>query len=597
MKRIYNALIGLAILCMASQLFAGIKGGGVSGQGTAEYIPKWNTSKELTDSAVTETGLIHSSLRVSDVVTGVWDDFGEVWLYEVYVSNAGSDETGDGTVGNPYATLQKAINETPKHVDVPHYYINVVAGTYSKTAAYTPTDPSTSCIAYLDGFYGEGTINISVSDSATLRIQGDWDTTYGGSVFSIHNTSCKVNVTGGVHSVAFTDVATAGHPIIFSVSNSKKVRIMSATFEDNCTYDTSKYSYAIQYYDSQIQLLTTVYTAGKECFRVFRELSGISTVFTDGGVTGGTGAEFYEITGAYKTIGSYNYHVLDGGLYLDDTASSETGIVTNEQLELLNTYTQTEEDLASAVSLKHSGSHTGTAGKAAMFTSENVLGDATNTDTEIAAAVSASHAAVTAGTGISLDGQEVSATLGTDVAYSEIEAATLVTEGEGIASNDNDTTIPTNAAVKDYADTNDANTTYSAGTGITLDGTTFSADVGIFRQVLSASTASDTVLYLLDGARTTFYDLTLTGDTQAETVTFNATKEPQDGDNLIIRVKASSAPYTLSLLEGGDNTFKYGVSVTSDDLTQTDTDAVDYVGCQWFDTLKKWIVLAISKGF
>ena len=32
--------------------------------------------------------------------------------------------------------------------------------------------------------------------------------------------------------------------------------------------------------------------------------------------------------------------------------------------------------------------------------------------------------------------------------------STLVTESEGIASNDNDTTIPTSAAVKDYIDTN-----------------------------------------------------------------------------------------------------------------------------------------------
>lgn len=40
----------------------------------------------------------------------------------------------------------------------------------------------------------------------------------------------------------------------------------------------------------------------------------------------------------------------------------------------------------------------------------------------------------------------------------EIKAATLVIESEGIAANDNDTTIPTSAAVKDYVDTNDADT-------------------------------------------------------------------------------------------------------------------------------------------
>ena len=39
-----------------------------------------------------------------------------------------------------------------------------------------------------------------------------------------------------------------------------------------------------------------------------------------------------------------------------------------------------------------------------------------------------------------------------NVTTSEFAAATLVTEAEGISSNDNDTTIPTSAAVKDYVD-------------------------------------------------------------------------------------------------------------------------------------------------
>ena len=40
----------------------------------------------------------------------------------------------------------------------------------------------------------------------------------------------------------------------------------------------------------------------------------------------------------------------------------------------------------------------------------------------------------------------------TGLTTSEIAASTLVIESEGIASNDNDTTIPTSAAVKDYVD-------------------------------------------------------------------------------------------------------------------------------------------------
>src|SRR5210317_740419 len=39
------------------------------------------------------------------------------------------------------------------------------------------------------------------------------------------------------------------------------------------------------------------------------------------------------------------------------------------------------------------------------------------------------------------------------VTIDKINDSTLVTESEGISSNDNDTTIPTSAAVKDYVDT------------------------------------------------------------------------------------------------------------------------------------------------
>ena len=43
-----------------------------------------------------------------------------------------------------------------------------------------------------------------------------------------------------------------------------------------------------------------------------------------------------------------------------------------------------------------------------------------------------------------------------EITTSEFAASTLVIESEGIASNDNDTTIPTSAAVRDYVDTQDA---------------------------------------------------------------------------------------------------------------------------------------------
>lgn len=56
---------------------------------------------------------------------------------------------------------------------------------------------------------------------------------------------------------------------------------------------------------------------------------------------------------------------------------------------------------------------------------------------------------LTPSTGLSVSGTNIAVS---GITTSEISAATLVTESEGIGSNDNDTTLPTSAAVKDYVD-------------------------------------------------------------------------------------------------------------------------------------------------
>ena len=54
------------------------------------------------------------------------------------------------------------------------------------------------------------------------------------------------------------------------------------------------------------------------------------------------------------------------------------------------------------------------------------------------------------------DGDPYDLTFTVQVTASEIAAGTLVTESESISSNDNDTTIPTSAAVKDFVENNSA---------------------------------------------------------------------------------------------------------------------------------------------
>jgi hypothetical protein len=55
------------------------------------------------------------------------------WTYganvNLYVSNTGSDETGNGSSGNPYQTIARALRDVPMFVSH-HYVINLAAGTY-----------------------------------------------------------------------------------------------------------------------------------------------------------------------------------------------------------------------------------------------------------------------------------------------------------------------------------------------------------------------------------------------------------------------------------------------------------------------------------
>ena len=82
-------------------------------------------------------------------------------------------------------------------------------------------------------------------------------------------------------------------------------------------------------------------------------------------------------------------------------------------------------------------------------------------------------------TGITATYQDGDGTIDLEVSIStsEIAADTLVTESEGIGNNDNDTTIPTSAAVKDYVDNNTPASTVDisgdTGTASVSTGATF----------------------------------------------------------------------------------------------------------------------------
>ena len=76
---------------------------------------------------------------------------------------------------------------------------------------------------------------------------------------------------------------------------------------------------------------------------------------------------------------------------------------------------------------------------------------------------------------ITKDGIDVTGTVEAD-AFSGTGTTAITDFITDVSTSNNDTTVPTTAAVKSYVDNNDGDTTYTGGTGLTLDGTTFNVD-------------------------------------------------------------------------------------------------------------------------
>ena len=74
----------------------------------------------------------------------------------VYVSSAGSDNIGDGTEANPYATINKALATIPRNLNGFTATINVAAGTYAESV--------------LVANFGNGTVRITGVEGAVVTV-------------------------------------------------------------------------------------------------------------------------------------------------------------------------------------------------------------------------------------------------------------------------------------------------------------------------------------------------------------------------------------------------------------------------------------------
>lgn len=178
-----------------------------------------------------------------------------------------------------------------------------------------------------------------------------------------------------------------------------------------------------------------------------------------------------------------------------------------------------------------------------------------------------------------------------NVTTSEFAAATLVTEAEGISSNDNDTTIPTSAAVKSYADS--LLTSGTVGPTATTSGTSFDFTVPstctrIVVQFFGVSlSGTDDILVRLGdagGIETTGYysgSRDITPVTNGLIVFVGGSSRTATGHMDIVRVGSTNqwssihsvSMSTISCSGGGSKTLSD--SITTVRVTRSGTDTFD----------------------
>ncbi|MFA6006094.1 MAG: hypothetical protein WC775_06475 [Patescibacteria group bacterium] len=395
LKKMLSLLpLAFFILFASGNLCAGIKGGGgAAGSGTTGNAAIWATATTLTDTDVNETEL----LNLRTITNTIGTEFGQKtfddvvtgeWLYDVCVNgDTGSDTAGDGSWASPFKTIQYAIDLLPKNVDTNYFYLNVGDGTYSIAPYYTDLTDYNTVLVSLTGFHGKGKILLNFTAGAILKLTGAHDADVASSaIFSIESNSCKIYIYGDgtLLSLEETSCPANLHNKFFSVTDGY-VDIDDFVLEVNQTYSAGSvgtYDFSPSGY-GYLAVTDCVYTVGKEGYRTFYGFNNSMSVITDGKLVGATAMFGYGTTNAYFLSGTNYYQVLDAGLWLDDGTGNDSQIVTNEQLALLNTYAQTEANLATAVSQSHAGSHAGTSGYMAKFTDTNTVADSIYEESDI----------------------------------------------------------------------------------------------------------------------------------------------------------------------------------------------------------------------
>ncbi|OEC85788.1 hypothetical protein A9507_12105, partial [Methanobacterium sp. A39] len=180
----------------------------VSGFGNGIYTITGNSTNFA--NAIVQNGVLNITAQVYDSLT-------------YYVGQNGSDDTGDGSVSKPYATIQKAIEEgVSKTLNL---IINILPGTIKGTGNVNMTLPN-----YLN-LTITGTKNQSIIDGDGVNWLFVTDTLYENNLITLSNLTVKNAKAMKIFSGA--GQATSGVGIIQTAGN---LKIDNCTFTDNIGY-------------------------------------------------------------------------------------------------------------------------------------------------------------------------------------------------------------------------------------------------------------------------------------------------------------------------------------------------------------------------